>query len=125
MYEIEFYRDKNGCSDIVDFLDSLQEKSKSSKTARINRTKILSHIAALSAYGVRVGKPFVKHIEGDIWELRPLDNRIFFFYWKDGRYVLLHYFLKKTQKTPEKEILIAKNRMVDFLERHDTNEKRS
>ncbi|MDZ5724784.1 type II toxin-antitoxin system RelE/ParE family toxin [Acetobacterium sp. K1/6] len=38
----------------------------------------------------------VKHIDGDIWELRPLADRIFFFYWKDNTFVLLHYFHKKT-----------------------------
>ena len=61
--------------------------------------------------------PFVKHIDGDLWELRPLSNRIFFFYWKDNRFVLLHHFIKKSQKTPAKEIQQAKLKLKDFLER--------
>ena len=72
---------------------------------------------ALSLYGTRLGTPFVKHIEGDLWELRPLRNRIFFFYWKDNRFVLLHHFIKKSQKTPAKEIQRAKLNLKDFLER--------
>ena len=62
--------------------------------------------------------PFVKHIVGDLWELRPLSNRIFFFYWKDNRFVLLHHFIKKSQKTPAKELQQAKLKLKDFLERN-------
>ena len=40
LYEVEFYYDKNGKSGIVDFLDELKAKSKTSKTDRINREKI-------------------------------------------------------------------------------------
>jgi len=118
MYEIEFYRDKNGKSEIVDYLDELQKKAETSKTDRINREKILSYIAALAEYGTRIGKPMVKHIEGDLWELRPLSNRIFFFYWKNNRFVLLHHFIKKTQKTPPAEIAQAQTKLKSFLERN-------
>ena len=57
-------------------------------------------------------------LKGDIWELRPLDNRIMYAYWKDNTFVLLHYFNKKTKKTPKSEIQIAKNNLKDFLERN-------
>ena len=119
LFEVLFYYDKHGKSDIVDYLDELQIKSKTSKTDRINREKILTYIGALERYGTRLGKPYVKHIEGDIWELRPLSNRIFFFYWKNNKFVLLHHFIKKSQKTPTKEISKAKNNLKDFLERND------
>lgn len=117
MYEVEFYRDGKGKSEIVDYLDELQEKAKTSKTERVNRGKILSYIGALAEYGTRIGQPKVKHIEGKIWELRPLNNRIFFFYWKENTFVLLHYFIKKTQKTPEKELTKARKNLKDFLGR--------
>ncbi|MFQ8599957.1 MAG: type II toxin-antitoxin system RelE/ParE family toxin [Oscillospiraceae bacterium] len=64
-----------------------------------------------------MGSSTVKHIDGDLWELRPLENRIFFFYWRNDTFVLLHHFVKKSQKTPEKEIQKARNNMKDFLER--------
>lgn len=119
MFEVLFYYDKHGESDIVNYLDTLQIKAKTSKTDRINREKILAYIGALERYGTRLGKPYVKHIEDEIWELRPLSNRIFFFYWKDNKFVLLLYFIKKSQKTPTKEISKAKNNLKDFLERND------
>ncbi len=119
MYDIIFYKDKRGHSEIEDYLNTLADKAKKSKTDRINHTKILSYLMALSKYGTRVGSPIVKHIEGSIWELRPLKNRIFFFYWKDDTFVLLHYFIKKSQKTPIKEIEKARINLKDFIERSE------
>ncbi len=98
MYEIIFYKNKNGKSEIEDYLIELSKKAKTSKTTRINQTKIFSYLKSLSIYGTRFGQPIVKHIEGNIWELRPLKNRIFFFYWKDNKFVLLHHFIKKNKK---------------------------
>ncbi|MFI3166527.1 MAG: type II toxin-antitoxin system RelE/ParE family toxin [Bacillota bacterium] len=117
MYEIIFYHSKNGTSEIKDYLDELGRKAETSKTDRVNKTKILSYLQALSQYGTRIGQPTVKHIEGSIWEIRPLKNRIFFFYWKDNKFVLLHHFIKKSQKTPPKEIDQARLKLKDFLER--------
>ena len=117
MYEVEFYRDENGKSEIVEYLDELKAKGETSKRERVNRDKILAYMLALSQYGTRIGQPIVKHIDGSIWELRPLANRIFFFYWKDNKFVLLHHFIKKTQKTPPLEIEAARAKMKDFIER--------
>lgn len=55
-----------------------------------------------------------KKIEGEIWELRPLDNRILFFAWNGNAFVLLHHFVKKTQKTPKNEIEQAQQNMLNF-----------
>ena len=118
MYEVKFYRDKNGRSEIVEYLDDLKVKASTSKNDRINRDKILAYIGALEQYGTRMGQPIVKHIDGSIWELRPLANRIFFFYWKDNKFVLLHHFIKKKQKTPPREIDMARAKMKDYIERH-------
>ncbi|MCL2663075.1 MAG: type II toxin-antitoxin system RelE/ParE family toxin [Oscillospiraceae bacterium] len=118
MYEVEFYRDKNGKSEIVDYLDDLKVRGNTSKNERINRDKILAYIIALEQYGTRIGQPVVKHIDGSIWELRPLANRIFFFYWKDNKFVLLHHFIKKTKKAPPQEIEQARSKMKDYIERH-------
>jgi len=118
MYEVEFYYDRNGNSEIVAYLDSLKEKSGTSKTDRINRDKILAYMIALGQHGTRIGQPTVKHIDGSMWELRPINNRIFFFYWKNNKFILLHHFVKKTRKTPPSEIEKARSKMKDFIERH-------
>lgn len=78
MYEIIFYHSRNGESEIEDYLDDLKRRSYTDKNARVNRTRILAYIKALSQYGTRIGQPAVKHLEGDIWELRPLKTAYFF-----------------------------------------------
>ncbi|MFD0671152.1 type II toxin-antitoxin system RelE/ParE family toxin [Cohnella sp. GCM10027633] len=45
-----------------------------------------------------------KHIVEDIWELRPDKHRVMFFQAKEGKFILLSYFRKETQKTPPKQI---------------------
>jgi phage-related protein len=119
LFDIVFYHTKNNECEILDYLNELAEKGKTDKNARVNHTKILAYLSALAQYGTRVGQPFVKHIEGSIWELRPLANRIFFFYWKDNKFVLLHHFIKKSQKTPQKEIEKARQNLKDFIERSE------
>ena len=124
MFHIMFYRDKNGNSEIIDFLDELQKKGKTSKTDRVNRIKILAYLQALKEYGTHIGQPIVKHIEGSLWELRPLKNRIFFLCWKEDTFVLLHHFIKKSQKTPEKEIEKGRLRQIDFLKREEKRDEK-
>lgn len=55
----------------------------------------------------------MKHIEDEIWELRPGKNRVLYFFYKNNKYILLHHFVKKTQKTPRREIEKAKKEMKD------------
>lgn len=117
MYTIEFYRDKNGYSEVEEYLKELKEKSDVKKDDRVHFEAIIRYIRALSVYGTRIGEPKVKHLEGDLWELRPLNNRIFFFYWKDNKFVLLSCFKKKSQKTPKREKEKAKRNMNDWKER--------
>ena len=46
-----------------------------------------------------------------------LRDRILFVAWLDGSFVLLHHFVKKTQKTPRREIEKAKRELQDLKER--------
>ena len=43
--------------------------------------------------------------------------------WLDGSFVLLHHFVKKTQKTPRREIEKAKRELKDLKERGLSNEE--
>ena len=68
-------------------------------------------------HGTAAGEPYVKHLDGDIWELRPLRDRILFFAWDGNSFILLSCFMKSTQKTPKREIEKAKRLMEDFKKR--------
>lgn len=115
LHSIYFYRDKNGKSQVEDYLTELAGMT--DKDSRVKLKKIAEYIKALRIYGTMVGQPYVKHIDGDIWELRPLKDRIFFVGWHNGSYVLLHTFVKKTRKTPKREIEQAKREYEDLKAR--------
>ena len=118
MFDVKYYEDKNGKSEVRDYIEDLERKSKTDKSARTLYKKFIYYLGLLKSEGTRTGEPAVKHIDGDIWELRPIDKRIFFFYWKDNKFVFLHHFTKKTNKTPPHEIIQAKNKLKDWVERN-------
>lgn len=115
MYNIVFYREANGHEPVKDYILSLFAHN--DKDSRIKREKIQDYMNILKEHGTRAGKPFVKHIEGDIWELRPLRDRFMFFTYVGNTIVLLSHFRKTTDKTPKREIAKAKKYMKDYKER--------
>lgn len=122
MYKIYFYKDKNGREPVKEYLIELA--SQRSKDSRIKLAKITEYISALSTYGLSVGEPYVKHLEGNIWELRPIRDRVLFAAWNGDGFVLLHFFMKQTQKTPRREIEQAKRNLSNYIERGENNEKK-
>lgn len=117
MFNIEFYSTADGVSELWNFLDDLQKRAVTNKDARIQHKQIIQYIQLLEDHGTRLGEPVIKHLEEDIWELRPGNNRVLFFYHKDNTYVLLHQFRKTTQKTPRREIRKAKAERDDWIAR--------
>lgn len=78
VYEVEIYEDKDGNSDLKDWLRDLKCRKENGN------------------------KDCETYFE-DIWELRPDRHRVMFFQVRDGRIILLNYFRKETQKTPSKD----------------------
>lgn len=115
MHQIYFYKDRSGNEPVKEYLTELA--SKKDKDSRIKLNKIRDYLKMLSEYGTQAGEPYVKHLDGEVWELRPLRDRILFVGWVNGSYVLLHHFLKQTQKTPAREIDKAKRELADLIER--------
>jgi phage-related protein len=62
----------------------------------------------------RVREPYVKHLEGPLWEMRLKGRsgiaRAVYVTAIGRRIVVVHVFTKKTQKTPRHEIVIALKR---------------
>jgi len=115
MHRIFFYRDKDGHEPVREYLAELAACN--DKDSRIKLNKVRDYVRILGEYGTRAGEPYVKHLDGEIWELRPLRDRVLFVGWHNGSYVLLHHFMKKTQKTPPREIRRAKKELADLIER--------
>ena len=114
MWEIEFYETESGKKVILDFLDSLPVK---------HRARAIREIELLEEFGTDLTMPHVKQIEGKLWELRIKASsnisRIFYFILMSNKFVLLHGYIKKTNKTPEREKDIAKKRMADYIRRFE------
>ena len=114
MYKIYFYKRNDGSKPVRDYLDELEKKT--DKDNRIKLNKIEDYIQSLRENGLQLRAPHIKHLDGKIWELRPLRDRILFVAWHNESFILLHHFVKKTQKTPAREIEKAKRELKEIIE---------
>ena len=108
----EYYKDKEGIEPAADFIESLPVNT---------RVKVFKIVKLLKDYGVLLAEPYTRQIRGKIRELRIKDSqgaiRVLYFTYTGRRFILLHGFIKKTDKTPVRDIEIAEKRMKDFLDR--------
>lgn len=109
MFDIEFYEDKNGKSEVYEYIQKLNKAN--GKENRQKLKKINMYIDLLSEYGLTLTEPYIKKLDKEIWELRPLRDRILFAYWDNNK---LSQFIKRTQKTPQREIEKAKRLLDDY-----------
>jgi len=105
-YTVEYIELKNGENPFEIFVMglSIQERAKLFET--------INYFLHLKNHHLPIKENLSKHLEDGIFELRTflIDKiaRSLFFYEKEARIVITHGFLKKTQKTPRKEIEKAK-----------------
>ena len=66
----------------------------------------------------KVGKPYVKYLEKGLWEIRLKGrdgiSRVLYVTAKPQRVIVVRVFIKKTQKTPRKEIKLALKRAKEI-----------
>src|SRR4030066_1796415 len=102
-----FYRSAAGKEPVREWLKELPKDDR----------KTIGEDIAYVQYKWPIGKPRVDHLRGAIWEVRTsLNNRITrtLFAVEDGKMVLLHGFIKKTQQTPAAEIDLAEKRFKEW-----------
>ena len=120
MYRILLYRKSNGRSPVKEFMEKIAKKG------NINElSSIIEFQARLQECGMQVNAKYrdtIKHLRGEIYELRPGNNRVMFFFCDGDAFVLLHAFRKTTQQTPDREINKAISEMNDYFRRGDRNE---
>jgi len=83
--------------------------------ARANLERI---VRLVEAFGLeRVHEPYIKHIEGRIWEMRLRGRdgiaRALYVTATGRRAVILRTFAKNTQKIPRREIELARRRAAE------------
>lgn len=107
-WKINLYRDPRGKSPVKEFIDGVEVKA---------QTKVRNAINLLKEFGVMTGSPHIKKLKGtELWELRILGTdsiRIFYVTMTGRIFLLLHGFKKKKDKTPQKEIKIALERLSE------------
>lgn len=73
--------------------------------------------------GYELREPYSKHLSQGIFELRAKVGsditRVMYFFYVDQHIILTNGFIKKTQKTPPKEIEKAKKYRADYLSRKE------
>ena len=103
-FEIEFYKTKDGKEPVADFLDSLDDKM------------------AVEEKGTELRMPYSEYLDDGIFELRCKQGsnitRVLYFFYIGKKIIATNGFVKKTQKTPPKELKLAKERRADWLERN-------
>ena len=79
-------------------------------------------VELIQGYGLEhMREPHVKHLEGPLWEMRITGkdgiSRAIYITAKGRRAVVVRVFVKKTQKTPRQEIVLALERAKEVNER--------
>ena len=90
-----------------------------SKLESSSVTKVMRTIDLLERFGKDLRMPHSKKISESLFELRvkgKQEIRVFYTFRKNYG-VLLHLFIKKSQKTPLKELAVAKSRLylLDYI----------
>lgn len=108
-WELVLYRTAANNGPVAEYLKGLPD----SDAAKVNYD-----LKMLRELGPR--NPSTKHLRGKIYEVRTrgtVQHRVFFAAISGQRIILLHAFTKKTQKAPERDIVLAEKRYADFLSR--------
>lgn len=105
--KVVFYRSEAGNEPVREWLkdsgrDDKRQIGEDIKTAQL---------------GWPLGMPLIRKIDKDLWEVRTklADGIAWVFFTVDGNYmILLHGFIKKSQKTPQSELKTALNRLGNY-----------
>ena len=95
---IYYFVDERGCNPVRQFIDSLAIKE---------QQKVFAYIMELKNQGHNLRRPIADHLGNGIYELRPRDNRIFYFFFLKDNAVLIHAIRKKTNKIPQEDLRLC------------------
>ena len=84
--------------------------------------KLVGLMEILEEKGTELRMPYSEHLEEGIFELRCKQGsnitRVLYFFFVGRKIIVTNGFVKKTQKTPPKEIKLAKERRADWIRRY-------
>lgn len=102
-FNVEYFQNRDGTYPVEDFILSQEYKM---------QAKIFRMIELLELNGNALREPYSKELEDGIFELRIKQSnnitRILYFFVVGKKIILTNGFVKKTEKTPKREIQLAK-----------------
>jgi phage-related protein len=104
---VAFYATAGGREPVRDWMRGLPKPDR----------RIVGFDIKTAQYGWPTGMPLIRKVEGGLWEVRSNFDRGIarvVFTVQDDRMVLLHGFVKKSQKTPKSELALARERLADL-----------
>ena len=104
---VRFYRLDSGREPVREWLQALDREAR----------KTVGEDVKTLQYGWPIGMPLARKLDQDLWEVRStIKNRIarIIFTVHEDIIVLLHGFIKKSQKTPSPDLLLAKKRLQNL-----------
>ena len=110
--QVVFYRTNTGSEPVREWLKGLDKEER----------KIIGEDIKTVQLGWPLGMPLVRKVDKGLWEVRiQLDRKIarVLFTANEGMIVLLHGFVKKSQKTPANDLKLAKQRMATLGGRNE------
>ena len=105
--KVRFFKTSQGNEPVREWLKALPYEER----------RIIGNDIKTAQYGWPLGMPLIRKLDTNLWEVRSrLDNKISrtIFTVRDGKMVLLHGFIKKSQKTPKNDISVAKQRLAQL-----------
>lgn len=105
---VYFYRTRSGNEPVRQWLKELGRPD----------SRIIGEDIAAVQHGWPVGMPVCRPLGDGLYEVRSSlpDGRVarVLFFFADGEMILAHSFIKKTRKTPEADLRLARDRKRDY-----------
>lgn len=105
--DVRFYASASGSEPVREWLLGLRKADR----------KVVGFDVKTAQYGWPLGMPLIRKLEPGLWEVRSRvsDGMARVLFTVDGQtMVLLHAFVKKSQKTPATEMKTARQRLSDL-----------
>lgn len=116
-FEVEFFEKDDGTYPAEEFILSQNTKM---------QVKLYRLLELLELRGNELREPYSKSLEDGIFEIRAVQGnnitRVLYFFVIGHKIILTNGFVKKTQKTPKSEVMLAKKYRQQYQERKCKNE---